>query len=154
MLIRQAIPEDAQLLHDLILLAVIPQRQVDFDEIGWRRFLQPNSVDAIRERMDDESYLTLLAMQEDRVAGMITMHNQERIYQLFVHPAARKQGVARRLWLEAKYFCDRAGNTGRYRVRSSTMAVPVYESFGFRLSGDRRVDRGIVFFPLELDCRQ
>lgn len=153
MLIRRAVAEDAQAIHELIITAVSLHRQEDFDEQGWRRFLAPNTVAEISKRLDDSQYLCLVCMHNDKLAGIITMHNHERIYQLFVHPGIRNQGVARRLWQEAKFLCDRAGNSGFYTVKSSTMAVPVYQSFGFRLTDDRRVDNGIAYYPLELECR-
>jgi len=45
---------------------------------------------------------------------------------------------------------DARHNATRYWLKSSTMAVPLYESFAFKLTGPRQTNNGITFFPMEL----
>jgi len=48
-------------------------------------------------------------------------------------------------------FCAAQGGKGNYWVRSSTMAIPVYKSFGFRLDTTQQKTNGIVYHLMLLE---
>lgn len=126
--------------------------RADFDESGWNRFIEYMSLEPTRARLLDQSYLTLCYFIDARIVGVITIRDYARINQLFVLAEARQIGVARKLWEAAKEICHKQGNKGRFSVRSSAMAIPGYEKFGFRIAGDKKVEDGVSFTPLELVC--
>lgn len=148
MQIREARPEDAQAIHVLIVSAVSPDRHQDFDDIGWQRCLDMNSPEAIGSRIGKPGYLTLLCEAEDRLAGLLAIKQYEKIDQLFVHPDFRRKGVARKLWETARSLCEGKRGTLKYWVKSSSMGVPVYQSFGFVLAAGRQTEQGISYYPM------
>ncbi len=148
MLIRRARRQDAASIRHLILSSVDPEDNPDFNQSGWRNFLVPNSVEAIARRIQDCRYLTLCAEADASVVGVITMRDNYRIWQLFVAPTMRNRGVASALWNSARSIGEAQGNKGYYEVRSSSMALPVYQRFGFRLTGERQVANDIAYYPL------
>ena len=153
MRIREARIDESQEIRKLILEAVSPHKDVDFNSAGWERFLEPNSEGAIRDRLISQYYLTLLCESNGQLAGLITIKNYERIDQLFVHPLFRRQGIARQLWESARDMCEMDFATKEFRVKSSSMGVPVYESFGFRLTGAKVSNNGMSYYPMALSAQ-
>lgn len=122
----------------------------DFDENGWENFLKPNTLEAIQRRLQNREYLTLLCEDGGELAGLITIRLYEKIDQLFVHPGHRRKGVATNLWQEARTICEERSGPKGYWVKSSSMGVPVYRSFGFEVVGERRNQDGISYVPMAL----
>ena len=151
MSIRKVTIKDAKEIQSLILRAAEPETNADFDEEGIKNFIKPNELSSIKERIVSEEYLTLCFMEDENIVGIITMHANEKLDQLFVAPSSRNKKVSKQLWLAAKEICSENGNNGKYWVKSSTIAVPVYESFGFHLYGARQKKNGIVYYPMVLD---
>lgn len=151
MTIRSATTNDAREIQSLICRAVDPDNNSDFDEEGKIQFRKPNELSAIRRRICNEKYLTLCFIKMETVVGIITIYENEKVDQLFVDPDFRLLGVSKQLWHAAKQICSKNGNAGKYWVKSSTMAIPIYQSFGFHLSRSRRRKNGIVFYPMVLE---
>lgn len=150
MSIRIAQISNAEEIQSVILDSVRPHRFEDFDGQGWNTFLSLNQLISIESRLQSRDYLTFCYLLDGRILGILGIFKLEKIDQLFVLPKARKTGVAAALWLHAKDKCADKGNKKRFWVKSSTLAVPVYESFGFSKIGDRTTENGISYYPMEL----
>ena len=150
MSIRIARFEDAEEIQTVIFESVQPHRHEDFDEEGWRNFLALNKLESIQTRLKDKRYLTLCYLRENRIVGIMGILELEKIDQMFVLPSARKMGVAAALWNAAKGICIEQGNKGKFWVKSSTLAIPVYESFGFKQIGNKEKVNGISFRLMEM----
>ena len=79
---------------------------------------------------------------ESRVVGMIGLWlivDEVHISTLAVHPAYRRQGIARRLILEAILQSRRKGaRSATLEVRESNLgALELYQQLGFRITGRR-----------------
>ncbi|BAJ01918.1 Acetyltransferase, GNAT family [Shewanella violacea] len=92
----------------------------------------------------------LCFIKEDKIVAVIAIYSKEKLSQLFVDPNCRKLNIARQLWSAANEICIAEGSNGNYWVKSSTMAIPVYESFGFRLDGAKSKQDGIVYYSMQL----
>lgn len=154
MTIRKAEASDAEAIRAVILEAVESNRQDDLDELGWEFFYKQVEIDAIVERIGDGIHFTLCHFDDDMMTGVITMRHMERISQLFVRSDQREKGVAKRLWQEAKRLCVEEAGTKTFMVYSSSMAEPVYQSFGFYKAGDRFTRNGVTCTPMELNLDQ
>ena len=148
--IRKATINDTEGIRSLIFRAVEPESNPDFDEEGVQSFKNSIELTAIRERILNAEYLTICFIKEDSILGTITIHKNAKLSQLFVDPEARNMNISKKLWLAAKEICSNNGNDGKYWVKSSTMAIPVYESFGFRLDGTRKKENGTFYYPMLL----
>jgi GNAT superfamily N-acetyltransferase len=148
MSIRKAQVEDTAEIRYLIIKAVEPELNPDFDKEGVKLFYKPNDLSSIKSRILDKDYLTLCFIKDNRIAGIITVHANEKIHQLFVEPSYRNLKISKKLWEEAKSICFNKGNRNGFWVKSSTVAVPIYESFGFRLDGERQKRNGIIYYPM------
>jgi GNAT superfamily N-acetyltransferase len=146
--IRPARMNDAGQIQALIFAAADPEHNEDLDAQGRERFIASNSLDAVSERISRPDFLMLCCHADASIVGLIRIKRPDAIDQLFVSAAYRRRGIARCLWLEAKARCEREHGQKSFRVRSSTMAVPLYESFGFRLAGAKCRDRGVAYYPM------
>jgi GNAT superfamily N-acetyltransferase len=129
--IREATLADVPSLSELAIAAVEPYKQIDFDEVGWERFVAANSLTTTKWRLQNDVYFCLCALRDNKVVGFITIKDFEKIDQLFVEPKNQRLGIARSLWQYAKEKCLTYSSPRTFWVRSSSYAIPVYESFGF-----------------------
>ena len=151
MKIREAAIGDEKQIQSLIFSAVDPEKNSDFNDEGVQNFLKPNELSEIRDRISNNDYLTLCCIRNQKIVGLITIYNNEKLDQLFVDPSSRNIGISKALWNKAKRVCVDRGSHGKFWVKSSTMAIPVYESFGFKLTSDRQEKGGIVYYSMELE---
>lgn len=143
--VRVALPDDAQVLSDLVIslsrflldggVQALPE---------W--FLKIISADALRTRLDSREFYTLVCEADGRIAGFICVKNRTQIYHLFVSEHYHHRGIAKLLW---SHVLTRFGSA-KYFVRSSIYAVPVYKTFGFHQAGEVQSRDGISFQPMEL----
>lgn len=153
MRIRTPRVDEAAVIRLLIIDAVTANKDDDFSDEGWLRFQEPNTVPLISERLTNEKYLTLVCEIEGHLVGIITIKDNAKIDQLFVSPGFRRRGVAKALWSEAYRICGLRRDTKQFWVKSSTMGVPMYKSFGFLLAGPKQTTNGIAFYPMELSVQ-
>ena len=148
--IRKATDNDSEAIHDLIA-AVAPTCQQDFGPHGLENFLAPNTVEKIQERIQNEDYFSLLCEFENHIVGIITIKNCQEVNQLFVHPVYQRQGIASKLWQQAYAMIKHNAQANEITVRSSTMGVSVYESFGFKRVGEKNCLNDINYYYLSLN---
>lgn len=147
--IQSAKVSDAQELSSLIVTAVTPFKTVDFDDIGWKLFLKSSDIEATTGRIQSKNRFILCCVSEKQIFGFITIVDHNRIEQLYVLPEMKNKGIAKALWLDAKSRCFNNNIDGRFDVKSSTIAVPVYESFGFHIQGNKQVKNGIGYYNMQ-----
>jgi GNAT superfamily N-acetyltransferase len=148
--LRKAIIGDEKEIQSFIFKAVDPENNPDFNADGVINFAKPNELPLIRMRISSPDYLVLCYLVDEKIVGLITMYLNEKLDQLFVDPHYRNNKIAKNLWLEAKKTCLENGNQKGFYVKSSTVAIPVYQSFGFCLMGGRQQSNGIVFYSMNL----
>lgn len=143
--IRTATALDAGIISNLVLSASLSVKDQDFTDQGWALFERTNTVESVRKRFESSRYFALILDVDGIPVGYIAIVDFEKIDHMFVLPDYRNMGIATRLWHSAQEVCQENGNTSYFWVRSSSYAMPVYESFGFCLSGERQVSNGISF---------
>ena len=148
--IREATLKDAARIREELLSAIEQTDKEDFDDGGWESTVAANSLTETLARIVSKDFLILLAELDGEIVGVIAIKNYRVIFQLFVLEQARRKKIATALWAEAKRYCFENGNNGFYEVNSSTMAVPLYQRFGFEISGDRESRDGVSWYPMEL----
>lgn len=149
MSIREATAKDANAISTLIRKSGQNGR-ADFNDMGWESFIEVTSPESIRERLANPEYFTLCYMENANIVGIITMRSWTKVDQLFVDPSMLLYGIARKLWSAARETSQRNVGKRTFTVKSSTSAVPVYEKFGFKVTGECREENGVRFTPMEL----
>jgi GNAT superfamily N-acetyltransferase len=149
MSIRTATLLDAKTISNLVLDSSLSVKDQDFSDQGWALLEKTNTVEAVSKRFESEKYFALIFEIEGVSAGYIALVDFEKIDHMFVLPEYRNMGIAKSLWTKALEICQENGNISYYWVRSSSYAMPVYESFGFRRSGEQQESNGISFQFME-----
>lgn len=121
----------------------------DYSEEGIQSF-QDFITDAGLYRMFlTGSYEMIVAVENEKIIGVISVRNISHISLLFVDEAFHKRGVARSLM---RYLCDYlASEAGaeKVTVNSSPYAVGFYHKMGFRDTASELQQSGIRYTPME-----
>lgn len=152
--IDKANQAQAELISQLIF-RLAPSFTADQSEkelAHW--FSMSISPSAIRACIADPNINYLVAMVDEELAGVIAVREHRHIQHLFVDHAFQRKGIASALWQIAKADAIAAGNQSEFTVRSSEIAVPVYEHLGFICVGEKRVKDGIAYVPMTLTLEQ
>lgn len=82
------------------------------------------------------------------VCGMIMVRDGNHVGQFFVHENHQGKGIGSALWRFALASVTGAGGSGKFTVRSSVSAEPVYRRLGFVPTGPVQVQQGFRFIPM------
>ena len=150
--IRTATPGDAESISALITALAPDFFLADPDDVeAAAPFFEKVTPAAIRDHLVSDRYRYHVAELSGELVGVIGMRDHAHLFHLAVAERVHRQGVAARLWNEARRVAEAAGNPGRFTVNSSRYAVPVYERFGFAVTGPEQHKDGLVFVPMTLD---
>lgn len=95
------------------------------------------------------TYQLFVALDRDKIVGMITLRDSTHISLLFVDEAYHRQGIGRSL---VKYLTDylvAEVGADRVTVNSSPYGIAFYHKLGFRDIRPEVVRDGIIFTPME-----
>jgi GNAT superfamily N-acetyltransferase len=149
--IRHATPDDAEPISALITALAPSFFLADPDDVeAAAPFFDKVTPATIRDYLASDRYRYHVAGRGGELVGVIGMRDHTHLFHLVVAEQVHRQGVATRLWHEAKRVAEAAGNSGRFTVNSSRYAVPVYERFGFLVTGPEQHKNGLVFVPMAL----
>jgi GNAT superfamily N-acetyltransferase len=147
--IRQALPDDAEAISALIL-RVAHYFTLKPNGEGAEQFLKSVSPEAIRGYIGDPGLHYLAAFDEGQLVGVAAVRHGTHLFHLFVAPERQRQGIARQLWQAARAAALAAGHDQGFTVNSTPYAVPIYQRFGFRVTGPRVEKNGIAFVPMRM----
>jgi len=92
----------------------------------YEESVQPSQIATL---FKSEQMVWLVAIEEQKLAGVLAVTDKSHVKYFFVHPAFQKLGVGKKLWESAM---DRGALGNSITVRSSLFAVPVYQRLGFK----------------------
>jgi GNAT superfamily N-acetyltransferase len=82
-----------------------PELTVDPSGAGAEQYLASLSEQAEREYLESPQYFFIIAECGGTFAGFIAIRDNTRLFDLFVARAFHRNGLARRLWREARGSC-------------------------------------------------
>lgn len=147
---RAAKPDDAGAISRLVLVSQAKFTFHEYSDEGKARMSRQLSPEAIADTFR-RGNVVFVAEADAHLIGVVSIRNNEHLSLNFVDEAFHQRGISKNLWELGKVECIRRGNPGRFTLRSSTFALPVYEKWGFVRTGP--VDRtgGILSHPMVLD---
>ncbi len=149
MKIRHATVEDALEVSALIK-SVAHYFTLHPQGLGAEAFLKTIEPNAICECITASNFSYHVALFNNQLAGVVAVRDASHLYHLFVAQPFQGQGLSRALWSHAKDAAISVGRQHRFTVNSTPYAVPIYERFGFGVTGPRVEVHGIAFVPMEL----
>jgi GNAT superfamily N-acetyltransferase len=146
--IRRATVEDAPVL--------VRHRRRMFEDMDYTDYIQSREVDAsylawVRPRLADGRCVHWLMTLGDAIVGGAGIEIHERsphpvglatryahVVSVYIEPAYRRQGLARRLMRTALDFCRDSG-LNIVTLQASPSGRPLYESLGFETTHEMRL---------------
>jgi len=147
--IRLASSDDSESLSVLVLKASRCVKEKDFTNEGWNFLKSTNTPEAFQKRFEASNYLCWVCEIDEEISGYLAMIDNQKIDHMFVLADHRRKGICKALWARATNHCEESGDGDYFWVRSSSYAEPVYTSFGFRPSGERKSSNVISFQFME-----
>ena len=147
---RIATPDDAGAISQLVLNLQARFTFHEYTEDGkalMARELAPAKIADTIGRGD----VVFLAEQGSRLVGVVSIRENEHLSLNFVDENFHKRGISSVLWALGREECIKRGNVGRFTLRASTFAIPVYEKWGFVLTGEINRSGGILSYPMVLE---
>ena len=126
----------------------------DFRPEGIASFAEWANPAAFAERLRGR-YLALVAVQRDRIVGVIEWMPPEHVAMLFVDPTIQGEGIGRRLFEEAlRRIRATHQDVKTIRVHASRYAVPFYRRLGFRQADLEQEKDGMRYTPMRLSVEE
>jgi len=147
---RVASVDDADAISTLILDSQEEFCFHEYTDDGKTLMLQLCGSDAIRlyiERGD----IYYVAEHDGTLVGVAGVRDGEHLSHNFVDKEWHRKGISNQLWKLVSEECIRRGNFGSFNLNASTYAIPVYQKWGFKITGPMSHDHGLAFTPMELE---
>ncbi|MBD5490545.1 MAG: GNAT family N-acetyltransferase [Lachnospiraceae bacterium] len=133
--------------------------------LAWRTFLQfeaddysPEGVKNFENFITDTTlyrmfvmgaYQMFVALDGEKIVGMITLRDMTHISLLFVDEKYHRQGIGRALMLYLENYLLTEMQASRVTVNSSPYGVEFYHRLGFRDLHPVQKKDGIIYTPME-----
>ena len=95
------------------------------------------------------TYQLFVALDQNKIVGMITLRNATHISLLFVDEAYHRQGIGRALITYLTDYLLTEVGASRMTVHSSPYGVGFYHKMGFRDLRPEESRDGIIYTPME-----
>lgn len=148
--IRLAVPSDAPAISALIT-RLSKFFTVDATGVGAEGFLASLEPASIEKLISAPNFKYYAGLKNSEIVGVVAIRDNTHLFHLFVAGPWQGNGTGKLLWKHARDAAIAAGNPGRFTVNSTVFGVPVYESFGFKATGQKTETNGIAFIPMLYD---
>lgn len=138
-------------------------------ELAWKTFLQfeakdykPEGIESFREFISDQwlkkmflkgEYRMLLALDRNKIIGLITLRNRCHISLLFVDGNYHRQGVGTSLVGALETWMAREAEVRYLTVNAAPYALDFYHKIGFWDLAGQQEKEGILFTPMKMIFR-
>ena len=117
---------------------------------GAESFFAAISESAIHGYVSASNFEYFVAEVQGRLAGVVALRDNSHLFHLFVAESFQGQGLGTQLWQMIKAKAIQSRNPSKFTVNASLNAVPVYETFGFMVSGPIVQANGVAFQPMQM----
>jgi predicted GNAT family N-acyltransferase len=120
-----------------------------YTENGVAKFLGMLSPDGLNEMSNGRNSFVILAKDQSKIVGMLSVINKNHIALIFVDPEYQRKGIGNNLIDEAIKKClTHNPDLSEITVSSSPNSKSFYEEAGFEVLGDEINEEGMRFTPM------
>jgi ribosomal protein S18 acetylase RimI-like enzyme len=147
--IRRALPDDVLPALDLALRVFIKFEMPDYEQQALTNFKR-DCIDNVeyRKRFRSGSNFMFIALDKDKIIGMICERGNGHISMLFVDENYHRKGIATALMKEMIVALKSQGFE-KVTLNSSPYGVPFYENVGFTATDELQHKDGFIFLPMK-----
>lgn len=149
MKIRRAKSEDAKEIS-AVIKSVTHYFVINADGSGAEEFLKAIEPPAIQKLIESEEFQYFVGLIQGQIAGVVAIREGKHLFHLFVAEIYQGKKLGQKLWDHVKQVVISTGNVGHITVNSTLFAVPIYERFGFRKTGEKVETNGIAYVPMAI----
>lgn len=121
----------------------------DYPLEGIRSFEDFITDSGLKRMFDMGKYQMMVAFDQGKMIGMITLRNEMHISLLFVDERYHRHGIGRALIQKMADYVKSELGKSRLTVNSSPYGVGFYHRVGFRDLGPEKQQDGIIYTPME-----
>lgn len=121
----------------------------DYPLEGIRSFEDFITDSGLKRMFDMGKYQMMVAFDQGKMIGMITLRNEMHISLLFVDERYHRHGIGRALIQKMADYVKSELGKSRLTVNSSPYGVGFYHRVGFRDLGSEKQQDGIIYTPME-----
>ena len=147
--IRWATPEDWSVTMEMIWKTFMKFEACDYTEEGISNFRDFITDGRIYRMFLDGTYLMLVAVDNGRIIGQISVRNGNHISLLFVDEAYHRKGVGRELIRRMAEYLKRERNELFVSVKAAPYALGFYRRIGFHICSSEEEISGIRVTSME-----
>ncbi|AAM07009.1 TPA: GNAT family N-acetyltransferase [Methanosarcina acetivorans] len=126
-----------------------------YSENGVARFLGMLSPEGLSEMNNGKNSFVIVARDQSKIIGMISVINDSHIALFFVSPRYQGKGIGKNILDEAIKNClNRNPELSAVTVSSSPNSKSFYEEAGFEVIGNEINEEGLRFTPMRKLLRQ
>ncbi len=141
---------EEQETYDLIVRVFHKYVAPVYSENGSAKFLDMLSPGGLSEMRMGESSFVILAKNQSKIIGMLSVINESHIALIFVDPEYQRKGIGKNLIDEAINEClNRNPDLSVVTVSSSPNSKIFYEATGFEVQGNEIDEDGMRFTPMK-----
>lgn len=129
--IREATPEDASAVSELVHASFRAHVAADWESVAQESLITDTSAEKLAARIA-EAVIVLVYEEAGCILGVILMPNPTLVQLCFVAPGHLGKGIGRSLWEAARIrLAERFPEVSTVELNSSPYAVAAYKALGF-----------------------
>ena len=148
-IIRKALPADWDGAMELAFRVFLKYEAMEYGPEGIRNFARFVTDEDLKKMFLLGEYLLFVAVENDKIVGMISLRSGNHISLLFVAQEYHRRGIGTKLLkhLQEYMLC----NTGyeKLTVFAAPYGIPFYNRVGFVAVGEETRKDGIIYTPME-----
>lgn len=148
MIVREALPDEWE---DAMALAwrVFAKFEANvYPKEGVDSFIDFISDNQIKKMFLIGSYKCWVAVEDDRIIGVAGLRSRKHLSLLFVDEKHQRKGVATALMRLVSEYITEVEHLDVCTVNAAPYALPFYEAIGFRATGPKEMNSGMIFTPM------
>ena len=83
--------------------------------------------------------------EEEKLLAVAALKQKKHVLMLYVLPSEQKKGIGKKL-LE---YMEKQCKSERITLNASDVAVSFYQKYGYRITGERKIENGLIGTPME-----
>jgi len=147
--IRKARDNEWDIAMELAYRVFLKYEAMEYGEEGIRNFAEFVTDEALKKMFLIGEYLLFVALDGDRIVGLISLRSGNHISLLFVDEEYHRRGIGSLLVRNLQNYLLQNSRYEKMTVFASPYGIPFYHRIGFRDTGNQTKRDGIIFTPME-----
>lgn len=148
-LIRRAAPTEWETAMELAFKVFLKYEAQEYGPEGIRSFAEFLTDEKLKKLFLQGDYLLFVAMEKEKMIGMISLRSGNHISLLFVDQEYHRKGVGSALIRYMQSYLLRQTKHQKMTVNASPYGIPFYHRVGFTDTGCETTKDGIIYTPME-----